>query len=726
MSPVATPRPWARIPVVLALALAALVAPGLSGSAHAATTTLEVHVLDATSGAALDGAEVSVFATDPTADPDATAMATAVTTGDVATLDVEEGEYWVRASRAGYLPDVFQDLFTGTRWSTTFHLERDPTAVGTLTGRVLDEAGEPLSNDRGHVEIHGVALGPDSPDVLTVHTNGIGRYTAALPVGQYRVRASDDDEVLQPAWIGGASWQTARTITVSAGTTSTVPDISLRPGPSVSGRITDTSGAPIQHARVELSAGGEVVASGRTSRSGAYVIANLAPGTYTAYIHDEYGDYLGEWYDDAPTAAAARPIQVGPGDVVLNASLTPAPVVDEPGRLTGLVTDTSGVPVRAAYVTAYRRVVVDGRPRWQFPQSVLTNRSGRYTFLDLGPGSYTVRVTDEEGSEFEPQWYRGQYDERAANEIVVPADGSVTAGTMAVVHLATISGRVSRPSTPGLSDQWAWVQLFDADGRQVDEAEVAGNGTYRFRGVRAGDHTVRAGGVQDIDLGGDEHATLDLIGQWWRNAYAPGAATKLRVTSGSRLTGIDLALSATLTSVGRPTLGGTGALGTTLAASPGAWNRLAGTDFAYRWTRNGAPIAGATSARYRTTTADLGRSIAVRVTASDRYDALAAGTATSAAKVVKGSAGLAVSAKGGKRSATLRVRLLLAGVPAKASAGVVRVYDGSKPKRTMRIRAGQGTATIRGLSKGRHTFRVTFTGSGTHTAATVTKRVRVR
>ena len=60
-----------------------------------------------------------------------------------------------------------------------------------------------------------------------------------------------------------------------------------------------------------------------------------------------------------------------------------------------------------------------------------------------------------------------------------------------------------------------------------------------------------------------------------------------------------------------------------LATSPGTWAN-GPTAFAYGWTRNGAPIAGATLATYTTTVEDQGSSVAAVVTASNSAGAASA------------------------------------------------------------------------------------------------------
>jgi alpha-tubulin suppressor-like RCC1 family protein len=128
-------------------------------------------------------------------------------------------------------------------------------------------------------------------------------------------------------------------------------------------------------------------------------------------------------------------------------------------------------------------------------------------------------------------------------------------------------------------------------------------------------------------------AGADLAYQWTRNgapiagatgpAYTPVAAdlgTQIAVTlTVSRLgyTTVNAASAAvtvatgTLT-VGPPTITGGAKVGSTLTAKPGTGT--AGADLAYQWTRNGAPINGATGQSYTLVTADAGKQVAVSLT----------------------------------------------------------------------------------------------------------------
>lgn len=77
-----------------------------------------------------------------------------------------------------------------------------------------------------------------------------------------------------------------------------------------------------------------------------------------------------------------------------------------------------------------------------------------------------------------------------------------------------------------------------------------------------------------------------------------------------------------------PTITGTAEVGQTLTAEAGQW-QPDGVSLAYQWLRDGAAIGGATSATYTVASADVGATLAVRITGSKT--GLESMTATSAA-----------------------------------------------------------------------------------------------
>lgn len=83
--------------------------------------------------------------------------------------------------------------------------------------------------------------------------------------------------------------------------------------------------------------------------------------------------------------------------------------------------------------------------------------------------------------------------------------------------------------------------------------------------------------------------------------------------------------------VSRPSITGTAKVGHTLKSGTGKWSPTP-TSYAYRWLRNGAPIASATARSYKLVAADKGTSITVQVTA--RLSGRVSGVNSSVAKTV--------------------------------------------------------------------------------------------
>jgi hypothetical protein len=66
---------------------------------------------------------------------------------------------------------------------------------------------------------------------------------------------------------------------------------------------------------------------------------------------------------------------------------------------------------------------------------------------------------------------------------------------------------------------------------------------------------------------------------------------------------------------GAPTIAGSAVEGETLTCAPGDWS--GSPTFSFEWLRDGSPIGGASAATYTLTTADVGRAISCRVTATN-------------------------------------------------------------------------------------------------------------
>lgn len=201
------------------------------------------------------------------------------------------------------------------------------------------------------------------PATQSVVTTSDGRFLVTGSPGQYRVTASRR----------GYSAAT-RVVTLREGRTET-QDFALgaRSDGRVLGQVTDPIGTPLVNARVDVLAQGQVVTA-FTDAAGNYGFQNLVTGFYVLSA-TQPGFLPGAKGYEVRGGAASN------GDLVLYPVATPAPV---PGAITGTVADRLDAPV--AGVTVTLDVAAN-------PASAVTGTDGRFTFVDVPPGSVTVTAT---------------------------------------------------------------------------------------------------------------------------------------------------------------------------------------------------------------------------------------------------------------------------------------------------------------------------------------------
>ncbi|GCD89802.1 Ig-like domain repeat protein [Nocardioides sp. LS1] len=181
-----------------------------------------------------------------------------------------------------------------------------------------------------------------------------------------------------------------------------------------------------------------------------------------------------------------------------------------------------------------------------------------------------------------------------------------------------------------------------------------------------------------------------------------------------------------ITYVTKPTASGTGKVGRLLTAAPGTWT--GGTEggaepaFGYQWQRNGVAIPGAVGQQYQVQGVDAGKDLSVVVTAT--RPAYRPGSFTTAnIHVAKLASTLSASlAKSTIRKGSAAVMKLALKVPGLAKpAGAVRIMDGSKVLKKVRLTSGKASVRLTKLKPGLHKLRAVYAG----TAAVSGSRSRV-
>lgn len=175
-----------------------------------------------------------------------------------------------------------------------------------------------------------------------------------------------------------------------------------------------------------------------------------------------------------------------------------------------------------------------------------------------------------------------------------------------------------------------------------------------------------------------------------------------------------------------PAVSGTAKLGSTLRASSGTWD-VPGALLAYTWLRDGKAIPGANGRSYKPTRSDVGKRVAVRVTAT-APGRLQGSSTSSAVKIGRVKPKVTVSAKSVKRSKRAKVVVKVRAPGVEKIAGKLTVRFGKKQKSVRLKASAQGKVSVRlpKLTKGKYAVKVTFKPSGsTARYATSAKATKV-
>ncbi|TME80751.1 MAG: hypothetical protein E6I43_13045, partial [Chloroflexi bacterium] len=219
---------------------------------------------------------------------------------------------------------------------------------GTLAGTVTD-SGSGAAIAGATVSYSG--MGPAGSVTGNTTTDGAGRYSIpGIAVTSYSLTAQASGYQSQAA-----------TATVGGGSTTTKNFALTGQATQLSGTVTDASTSrPIAGATVSAGTGSAI-----TDANGAYTIAGLAPGTYTATA------------TASGYASQSTSVTLTTGSTTTqNFALAP-----NPGTITGTVTDAgTGAPIAGATVS-------------YSGGSTSTDGSGAYTLANVAEGSYSVTAS---------------------------------------------------------------------------------------------------------------------------------------------------------------------------------------------------------------------------------------------------------------------------------------------------------------------------------------------
>lgn len=300
-----------------------------------------------------------------------------------ATADAQ-GAWRVEGLQPGALRVIVQ-VPSGATVQRTVELDEETLAAtldlvlgtSTVRGRVLRGDGQPVTGAWVTLEAadgDGDAMGRMRAQKTTATD---GSFAAdGLEAGRYLLRVNS----------GEHAQHLGEPFLLAEGATHDAGDIRLAPGVSLSGRVTDDTGKPVEDATVSLrDARGRTVFSfsmATTGSDGRYDVHGLEAGPYTVR------------FEARGLAPDERPVTLGAQGGSLDG------VLSRGGTLQVLVEDDAGRPVAGARVS-----LVDARGQpvtrslslvtiFEGDRSV-TDASGRATLPDLAPGAYRASARKE-------------------------------------------------------------------------------------------------------------------------------------------------------------------------------------------------------------------------------------------------------------------------------------------------------------------------------------------
>jgi putative cell wall-binding protein len=234
---------------------------------------------------------------------------------------------------------------------------------------------------------------------------------------------------------------------------STTLDLSLENASGIRGTVTGTEGASIY---VILFKDG--VQFDSKSTSGAFEFNDIGAGTFTVQFGGYWvrQDFITEWWDGASEISAASPITLAEGQTRSGVDAEVIMTPDIRGTVLGAFNEGT-LPVPDVSVRLYQLQVNDS---WEFIDwSTQTGVDGTFTFYNVEPGTYRIRVDDTYGYGFGTRYWPDSRFVAGAGSIVAVGGEDVDLSPMVLqgdyISIERIAG-ADRFSTAVKSTQVAF------------------------------------------------------------------------------------------------------------------------------------------------------------------------------------------------------------------------------------------------------------------------------
>ena len=448
--------------------------------------------------------------------------------GEYVIAGLPSGSYTVSFSGPGeYAPQYYKEKVyaseaqsvTVVAGTTTSGVGAELQPGGKITGIVTSLATSlPLEG----ISVCRHAVKEESFGFCT-STNAKGEYTlAGLPATEYKLAFSTSiGNYLTQYYHGKGSLAEAEPVGVAADETKSGINAAMRVGGQISGTVTNAaSKMPVSGAAVTAyTTGDSYVTNTSTNAKGEYTLPGLTTGSYTVGFNASTQDLVPQYYEDKSTLGEATSVGVTTGTTTegINASLQVG------GSIAGTVTNaTTKAPLTGTDVEV---ATTSG----DFVAFTTTNGGGEYKVSGLKEGSYEVSFS---AYGFENQYYNGKSNFPEATPVSVVVGKVAESISAALQSLGSISGKVT-DATSDAAVAGVEVCDYSESGEFTSCTSTDAGGKYTFTGLAAGSYAI-----------GFFPGESDYLGQYYNDKPTLSEATKISVTHGGTVTGVNAALVA--------------------------------------------------------------------------------------------------------------------------------------------------------------------------------------
>jgi photosystem II stability/assembly factor-like uncharacterized protein len=407
----------------------------------------------------------------------------------------------------------------GTVYSLTLEIS-DNFGIGYVSGRITDEmTGQPI--DGIYVELYGEPFDwGDSRPLVTTDENG--EYRVGYLPGDYTVqlntRIFNDDWAPDRNYLP-QSYNSNEILAITAGETIVGIDEQLKPGGTITGRITDPDGnGQANNGLVYVYSGDNTFISyDWTDANGNYSVERIPRGNFK--VRARAGVFGSMWYDGMGSFADGHPVPVQGGATTSNIDLQ----LEDSAIIQGCVTDSGNNPIQGVNVTAIDPsgiALISGR----------TDADGNYWIGRRLPTGQ-IKIL------FDARYASGNFASEYHSDKLLVEDAdpiSVQSGQTTVIDAVlsaggTISGRVTNSQGQGFGG--VAVHCFDIDSDRYYRANTDSDGNYTISDLVPDEYRVRFRTTYE------NYAT-----QWHNGANSFDEGTTVSVAAGADISGIDAQL----------------------------------------------------------------------------------------------------------------------------------------------------------------------------------------